>query len=223
MKKARVLAKRASVYAISLLLVLSSLGSLATAQIVTTGRISGTVMDPQGAVVPTAEVIVRNEETGNEYKVKVGDDGTFVIASLPIAVYTVTVSAPGFKQTVVTNVKTQVGLASTLQITLEVGAASETVTVTSGAEVLQRETTNVGSVITGRQITELPFSSRDALDLVMTLPGTATVGRPRSSSVNGLPKGALNISLDGINAQDNFLRTTDGFFTYIRPRIDAIE
>ena len=57
----------------------------------------------------------------------------------------------------------------------------------------------------------------------MTLPGTATVGRPRSSSVNGLPKGALNISIDGINAQDNFLRTTDGFFTYIRPRMDAIE
>ena len=223
MKNARLLARKAAVYALTALLALSSFASFADAQIVTTGRISGTVMDPQGAIVATAEVVVRNEDTGNDYKVKVGDDGTFVIASLPIATYTVTVTAPGFKQTVVTNVKTQVGLASTVTITLQVGAASETVTVTSGAEVLQRETTNVGSVISGRQITDLPFSSRDALDLVMTLPGTATVGRPRSSSVNGLPKGALNISLDGINAQDNFLRTTDGFFTYIRPRIDAIE
>jgi hypothetical protein len=223
MNNARLLARKAAVYALSALLALGSFASFANAQITATGRISGTVMDPQGAVVPTAEAIVKNDETGNEYKVKVGDDGTFVIASLPIATYTVTVSAPGFKQTIVKNVRTQVGLASTVQITLEVGAANETVTVTSGAEVLQKETTNVGSVISGRQITDLPFSSRDALDLVLTLPGTATVGRPRSSSVNGLPKGALFISLDGINAQDNFLRTTDGFFTYIRPRIDAIE
>jgi hypothetical protein len=88
---------------------------------------------------------------------------------------------------------------------------------------VNRETTNVGAVITGRQIIELPFTSRDALDLVLTLPGTASPGRPRSSSVNGLPKGALNISLDGINVQDNTLRSSDGFFTYIRPRIDAIE
>ena len=223
MNNTRSLTSKVAVYLLTALLALSSFASLANAQITTTGRISGTVMDPQGAIVPTAEVVVKNDETGNEYKVKVGDDGSFVIASLPIAVYTVTVTATGFKQTIITNVRTQVGLASTVQITLEVGAASETVTVTSGAEVLQKETTNVGSVISGRQITELPFSSRDALDLVLTLPGTATVGRPRSSSVNGLPKGALFISLDGINAQDNFLRTTDGFFTYIRPRIDAIE
>ena len=223
MNNTRSLTGKAAVYVLTALLVLSSFASFANAQITTTGRISGTVMDPQGAIVPTAEVVVKNDETGNEYKVKVGDDGTFVIASLPIAIYTVTVTAAGFKQTIITNVRTQVGLASTVQITLQVGAANETVTVTSGAEVLQKETTNVGSVISGRQITDLPFSSRDALDLVLTLPGTATVGRPRSSSVNGLPKGALFISLDGINAQDNFLRTTDGFFTYIRPRIDAIE
>ncbi len=54
------------------------------------------------------------------------------------------------------------------------------------------------------------------------MPGTATPGRPRTSSVNGLPKGALNITLDGINVQDNLLKSSDGFFTYIRPRTDAI-
>src|SRR6185295_204029 len=75
---------------------------------------------------------------------------------------------------------------------------------------------------TGRQITDLPNASRDALDLVLTMPGTTTPGRPRTSSVNGLPKGALNISLDGLNVQDNLLKSNDGFFTYIRPRTDAI-
>src|SRR5205085_3850605 len=60
------------------------------------------------------------------------------------------------------------------------------------------------------------------LDLVLTMPGTTTPGRPRTSSVNGLPKGALNISIDGLNVQDNLLKSNDGFFTYIRPRTDAI-
>ena len=54
------------------------------------------------------------------------------------------------------------------------------------------------------------------------MPGTTTPGRPRTSSVNGLPKGALNITLDGINVQDNSLKSSDGFFTYVRPRTDAM-
>ena len=57
---------------------------------------------------------------------------------------------------------------------------------------------------------------------MLALPGTTTPGRPRTSSVNGLPKGALNITLDGINVQDNLLKSSDGFFTYVRPRTDAI-
>ena len=61
------------------------------------------------------------------------------------------------------------------------------------------------------------------LRLVLALPGTGTPGRPRTSSVNGLPKGALNITLDGVNVQDNTLKSSDGFFTFVRPRIDAIE
>jgi hypothetical protein len=206
-----------------MLLLLGSFSSMAFAQVNTLGRISGIVTDPQGAVIAGAEIVVKNDEIGSEYKTKSGDDGAFFVAGLPVAIYTVTVTAKGFKSTVFTGVRTTVGAATSVEVKLEVGAASETVTVTGGAEVLQRENTNVGSVITGRQITELPFTSRDALDLVLTLPGTATVGRPRSSSINGLPKGALYISTDGVNAQDNFLRTTDGFFTYIRPRIDAIE
>lgn len=215
--------RKAAVYALSLLLIAGSFSSLSHGQVITTGRINGTVMDPKGAVISKAEVVVRNNETGNEYKTRTSDTGTFTIPSLPIAVYSVSVTASGFKQTVVTNVKAEVGAVATVEVTLEIGTASETVTITSGAEVLQKETTAVGSVISGREITELPFASRDALDLVLTLPGTSTPGRPRTSSINGLPKGAINISIDGVNVQDNTLRSSDGFFTYIRPRIDAIE
>ncbi|HEY4426110.1 MAG TPA: hypothetical protein VGN10_18005, partial [Pyrinomonadaceae bacterium] len=89
--------------------------------------------------------------------------------------------------------------------------------------VLQTETATVGTTINGRQILETPIQSRDALDLVTTLPGTTTTGVVRTSSINGLPKSALTIQIDGVDVQDNFLKSSDGFFTFIRPRIDAID
>jgi hypothetical protein len=94
------------------------------------------VVDPQGALIPKAEVVIKNNATGSEYKLKTSDEGTYVVPSLPVGMYTVTVSASGFKQTVVTNVKTEVASPATVNVTLEVGATSEVVTVTSGAEVL---------------------------------------------------------------------------------------
>jgi hypothetical protein len=95
--------------------------------------------------------------------------------------------------------------------------------VTSGAEVLQTQTATVGTNIQGRQILETPIQSRDALDLVTLLPGTSTTGVVRTSSINGLPKSAITIQIDGVDVQDNFLKSSDGFFTFIRPRIDAID
>jgi len=222
MRKKKVLV-RVVISTLATLLTLGTVSNLGRAQVTTTGRISGMVADQQGAVIRNAEIVVKNNETGAEYTSKSSEEGTFVISALPVSTYTVTVTAQGFKQTMVTDVKIEVGKSATVEVKLEVGATSESVTITGGAEVLQKESTNIGSIITGRQITELPFTSRDALDLVLTLPGTTTPGRPRSSSINGLPKGALFITLDGINAQDNFNRTGDAFFTYIRPRIDAIE
>lgn len=209
--------------ALSLLMIVGSLAILAQAQATTTSRISGSVTDPQDAVIAGAEVVVKNEATGAEFKAVSTENGTFQIPSVPVGVYTVTVAAKGFKQMMVTNVKTEVASVSTVSIKLELGATSETVTVSSGAGVLERESTVIGSTITGRQITQLPFTSRDALDLVLNLPGTTGGGRPRASTINGLPKAAINITMDGINTQDNTGRSGDGFFTYVRPRIDAIE
>ena len=70
---------------------------------------------------------------------------------------------------------------------------------------------------------ELPTTTRNLLELVLTQPGTQTPGTPRTSSINGLPKGTVNISIDGLNVQDNLLRSDDGFFTTIMPRTDSIE
>ena len=112
---------------------------------------------------------------------------------------------------------------ATLNTTLEPGGASEQVVVTGGAEVLQTESATVSTTIVGRQIGELPFSTRDALTLITTLPGVATPGVPRASTINGLPKGSVNLTLDGANIQDNFLRSSDGFFTSIQAKSDAVQ
>ncbi|MGZ8844934.1 MAG: outer membrane beta-barrel protein [Pyrinomonadaceae bacterium] len=188
----------------------------------TTSSLTGTVTDPTGAVVPGASVVVRNNETGSEYTAKTNDDGVFTIPSLATGMYTATISVKNFKQAKVTEIKIDVGKPSSIAVALEIGSQAETVTIVGGGELLQTQTATIGTTLTGRQITDIPTVSRDALDLVLALPGTTTPGRPRTSSVNGLPKGALNITLDGINVQDNLLKSSDGFFTYIRPRTDAM-
>ena len=187
-----------------------------------TGSLSGTVTDPKGAVVAGATVTVKNAATNQEFSTETNNNGAYTIPTLTSGVYTATITAAGFKQAAVTDIKVDVGKASTINVELEIGSANETVTVVGGGELLQTQSATVGTTLTGRQITDLPTVSRDALDLVLTMPGTATPGRPRTSSVNGLPKGALNITIDGLNVQDNLLKSNDGFFTYIRPRTDAI-
>ena len=188
-----------------------------------TGSLAGAISDPTGAVVAGASVVVKNNATSVESTVTTSDNGTFNVPALGTGLYTITITAAGFKRAVVTDVKVDVGNPSKVNITLEVGAPTESVTVVGTGELLQTQTANVSSTITGRQITDLPYASRNALDVVLFLPGTATVGRPRSSSVNGLPKGALNITLDGVQVQDPLLKNNDGFFTYISPKTDAIE
>ncbi len=189
----------------------------------TTGSIAGAVTDQTGAVVAGAQIIIKNNGSLAESNVTTTDNGTFNVPSLATGSYTVTVKAPGFKQLVVTDVRVDVAKASTVNVQLEIGAPTETVTIVGSGELLQTQSANVASTITGRQITDLPYASRNALDVVLFLPGTATVGRPRQSSVNGLPKGALNITLDGVQVQDPLLKNSDGFFTYISPKTDAIE
>jgi hypothetical protein len=203
------------------LVVLALLGLPVFGQATSSGSLTGTVTDPKGAVIAGATVTLVSNETKQEFTAETNGEGTFTIPSLFAGVYTATVAQQGFKTAKVTEIKVAVGTPSSITVALEVGAASETVTIVGGGELLQTQTATVGTTLTGRQITDIPTASRNALDLVLAMPGTGTPGRPRTSSVNGLPKGALNITMDGINVQDNTLKSSDGFFTYIQPRTDA--
>jgi hypothetical protein len=202
---------------------MSLLAAVAYAQVTTSGRLAGTVTDAQGAVVSNAQIHVKNNETQAIFTATANKEGSWTLPSISPGTYTVTIIAPGFKTTVLQAVKVDVGQPTTLNAALETGAVSDQVVVTGGGEVLQNASANISTTITGREIHELPFSTRDALQLVLVMPGVQTPGTPRTSSVNGLPKATLNITLDGANVQDNFLKSTDGFFTTAQPKSDAVE
>ena len=205
-----------------ILTLLAAVGAIAFAQLNVTS-VQGVVSDPTGAAVPGATVLVLNSGNGEKYTVTTDDKGEYAVPSLPAGTYKVTVSKTGFKTETAAKVELLVGVPANLNIKLEVGSATETVEVTAGADIVQATTADVSSTLSGKQLTDLPFATRNAIELTVDLPGTATPTNPRSSSIDGLPKGAINITIDGMNTQDNMLKSSDGFFSYIMPSIDSLQ
>ncbi len=185
--------------------------------------VTGIVTDPTGAAVPGADVTVTQIATDQVTKTVTSERGEYTVTALQGGDYRISVSKAGFKAETIPNVALIVGVPGTVNIKLEVGAATETVEVQANAEIVQATTADVSSNLTGRQLTDLPFATRNAIELLVDVPGTSTPTTPRSSSVNGLPKGALNVTIDGMNTQDNMLKSSDGYFSYIMPSIDALE
>jgi Carboxypeptidase regulatory-like domain len=97
------------------------------------GGISGTVMDSTGAVIPLAGVGVEHESTGMKLRMETSASGVFSFADLPIGLYTAIISHPGFQAERITNVEVQAGRTTSLAVTLKVGGATETETVSADA------------------------------------------------------------------------------------------
>ena len=87
---------------------------------------------------------------------------------------------------------------------------------------MQTQSSTVSSTITTEQITNLPLVSRNALNFVVFLPGVETSAGPRGSTISGLPQNAISVTYDGVNVNNNF-QSTDGFFSMVTPRLDAVE
>ena len=126
----------------------------------TTGSIIGTVVDPTRAVVANAAVTVTNVDTGIVTKTVTDSSGNYVVTPLPVGRYSVTVEASGFKKSVnagiTLNVQDRIGV----NVSLEVGAVSDTVEVTGAAPKLQTDTSYLGQVVDSRQIIDLPLNGR---------------------------------------------------------------
>jgi hypothetical protein len=189
----------------------------------TSSTLSGVVVDSGGGVIPGADVAAKNDATGVEQTSVTNGQGAFSFPGLNVGAYTVTVSLQGFKTFIARNVVLTTGAPASVKAVLEVGGMTEQVTVSSSSEIIQTQSSTVSTTINTNQITKLPMTSRSAMDFVNLLAGVSTPGGNRDATINGLPQGTINITLDGVNIQDNTLKTGDGFFAIVSPRLDAIE
>lgn len=188
-----------------------------------TASLAGTVTDPSGAVIQGATVTVKSDATGNEFKVTTANSGGFTLPSMNAGVYTVSVTAQGFKTAQVQGVKIDAGTPATVNVTLEIGGTNESVVIEGGAEIVQSQTANITTTVQSGQILNLPLVSRNPVNFVSLMAGVNTPRDVRNSTINGLPESAIDITLDGINVQDNFNKTGDGLFVRVAPTLDSIE
>ena len=224
-------------FGLQALLLLLSIGLLVGvhAQSSTTGNITGTVRDPQGAAVPKAEVTVTEEKTGATRTVTANDDGFYNIPTLPAGVYTVSTSPTGFKKTISPGVELHVNENKTVNLDLQVGQVTETVTVTSESAPVEVRSGEVSSLISEKQVTELPLNGRNYAQLALMVPGVspvtqagaggafATRGTGLNSgvdmSVNGNQSNANLWTVDGVNNMDVGSNRT----LLVFPSVDSIQ
>lgn len=182
------------------------MGAALFAQVGTEGSFFGTVMDSSGANVPGAEITVKNLATGLTKTVTADAAGSFNILSLPIGPYSVAVTAHGFKKWELTSTELNVGDRDRISPVLNVGEVTETVSVSSTADVLQTEKAAVETVVQMQQIRELPLDTRNPLALVALVPGmrldSVQNGGERGTYMQGqgLRANKTAFQLDGINS-----------------------
>ena len=186
--------------------------------------LSGTVVDSGGGVIPGATVSAKNTATGQTLEVVSNESGVFSIPGIAVGTYSVTVTLSGFKTAVLNDVRIITGTPASIKAVLEIGALNETVEVSSRAELVQSQSATVSSTLVAQQLNEVPLSSRNGLYALNMLPGVqaGAGGGPRAAGVNGLPNNTINVTIDGVQT-GNMLQSTDGFFSMVTPRLDAIE
>ncbi|HSY58036.1 MAG TPA: carboxypeptidase regulatory-like domain-containing protein [Terriglobales bacterium] len=193
----------------------------------TNGEIRGSVTDASGAVVPGVSVTATQTETQSMRSTTSGSDGTYDIPELPVGTYTVTTDAKGFKKFVANGVVVSIGHVQLVNVTLQVGGQSDTVTVEANAAQVETTSTQLGAVMTDTSIRELPLNTRNAYALLQLQPGVqsqlgadlfAGSENPGVVSVNGGRGRSNNYMVNGGDGNDIFINGPA-----IQPSPDAIE
>jgi Carboxypeptidase regulatory-like domain/TonB dependent receptor-like, beta-barrel len=174
------------------------------------GLITGTVFDTQGAVVPGAAVTVTDEGTGAVYNGKTTGEGTFTIPGLPFGSYSVEIVASGFRKWTTTKVQVVTAQEANVKATLQVGASSETVTVEAAQQIVETTSTELATHLDRKQIFDLPSTTRNPLDFATQMAGVTSTGSATSggSVMNGLRGSSNNLTQDGIDIRDSFIKTS---------------
>ena len=201
--------RRAGVLAAGLTLL-----AVAPARAQSTATLQGTVTDAQGAAVPGAAVSVRNVATGVRRDVVTDGHGDYQVASLPVGLYRVEVSAPGFQTQVASDLRLEVARIVVQNFRLKLGGVAEEMTVTAEAPVIETATSAVGQVINQRTVQEIPLNGRHFVDLGLLIPGSVTP--PQSGFLTAPLRGqgsfafntagnredTVNFMINGVNLND---------------------
>lgn len=163
--------------------------------------INGTITDPTGAAIANAKVLARNQSTGAVREGSSSSAGTFVIPSVTSGQYTITVEVAGFKKFESKDNKIDANLPATINVTMQIGAVTETVEVAATVSAIQTETSTLGKLVEGKQLSDLQLNGRNPIFLALLKPGV------RGGSLAGfsfdLTSGGFNIN--GSRSQDNLI------------------
>lgn len=174
------------------------------------GNVSGTVKDASGAVVPNAAVSATNIDTGVQTTLTTNGSGFYSFAQLTVGHYNIAITKDGFKPYRRTGVTIDANSALTVDVILNVGKASEAITVTENQTQVETTSTQVGEVITSARITAVPLNLRSYTDLLSLQPGVVPVTSITSDTVQDVgasalsPSGDLNPGTISINGQREF-------------------
>jgi hypothetical protein len=172
------------------------------------GTMNGRVLDPSNKVISGADILVISDATGVQYSGKTNEDGIYVVPNLPPGAYRLQVSKLGFKTLIKPDIVLNIQDALSINFTLPVGAAFETVTVEGGASMINTTDASVSTVIDHTYVENMPLNGRSFQDLILLTPGVVT-NSPQSSSalgingefsVNGQRTEANNYTVDGVSA-----------------------
>ena len=175
-----------------------------------TGSIAGVVKDAQGSVIAGAKVTIRGIGTGLVYSTRSGGEGYFTFPVLPVGSYDLEVQATGFRDYRRKGIALDTNAALRLDAELDVGSASETVSVTDDALHVETVETQLGQVITGRQMAAVPLDGRSFTDLLSLQAGVAPATTITASTVQDVgattlsPSGTLNPGTISVNGQREF-------------------
>src|SRR5260370_4305803 len=176
------------------------------------GGIAGTIKDPTGALVPSAQLVLTNEATGVAHRTQSSSSGTYVFQAVPAGAYALKVEAPGFKTYMATGIQVSVQNVVTADVSLSVGAVTEVLTIPSATPLLQAQDASLGQTIASRPVNDLPLNGRNWLSLAQLSAGSYLVGGSLSTTPapsgqnftgsifsNGAEPGQVDFRLNGVN------------------------
>lgn len=188
--------------------------------------VSGTVKDQNGALVPGVTITLVDARTQAERRATTNDDGFFLFTNVLAGDYRITAEGGGFKKTEVSSVKADVSIPATVNLVMETGQISETVQTTAADSqtVINTENAELSTVVTEKQINDLPLNGRNPVQLAALQAGVATNTTTRNANVNGMRGSYNNITWDGINIQENYLRgnASSGLFAQAAPSVAGV-